>query len=86
MVKLIAFLTFILKILNTAYWAVFFMLSLDKIKNIIMKKVFSLLMLALFAVAISSCEEKKPSEKIEDGVEEVGEGIEDAADDVEDEM
>jgi len=29
---------------------------------------------------LSSCREKSPSEKIEDGIEEVGEGIEDAVD------
>jgi hypothetical protein len=51
-----------------------------------MKKVFSLMMLAFFAIAISSCEEKKPSEKVEDGMEEVGEGIEDAAEDAGDSM
>lgn len=29
---------------------------------------------------ISSCREKTPEEKIEDGIEEVGDGIEDAVD------
>ena len=31
-------------------------------------------------IAFSSCREKSPSEKIEDGVEEVGDGLEDAVD------
>ncbi len=45
------------------------------------RKIFSLLFVALFSFAYTSCREKTPEEKIEDGVEEVGEGIEDAVDD-----
>lgn len=80
------------KNLSTVHWAVLFYYTFEAEthKNVIMKKVFSLVLLALFVVAISSCREKKPTEKIEDGIEEVGDGIgdgvEDAADEVEEEV
>tara|TARA_B100000508_G_C11333070_1_gene215299 strand:+ start:463 stop:603 length:141 start_codon:yes stop_codon:yes gene_type:complete len=45
-------------------------------KKLILAGLFVLMTAATF----SSCREKSPSEKIEDGVEEVGEGIEDAVD------
>jgi predicted small secreted protein len=45
-------------------------------------KIFSFLLVAILAFTITSCREKTPGEKIEDGIEDVGEGIEDAVDDV----
>lgn len=44
------------------------------------RKIFSLFFVILFTFASTSCREKTPGEKIEDGVEEEGEGIEDAVD------
>ncbi|MEX0996181.1 MAG: hypothetical protein WDZ45_03945 [Flavobacteriaceae bacterium] len=44
------------------------------------RKIFSLLFIVLFSFAYTSCREKTPGEKIEDGIEDVGEGIEDAVD------
>ncbi|WP_339610811.1 hypothetical protein [uncultured Planktosalinus sp.] len=38
------------------------------------------------SLAYTSCREKTPEEKIEDGVEEVGEGVEDAAEEAGDEI
>jgi len=45
------------------------------------RKILSLLFVGLFTFTFTSCREKSPGEKIEDGMEEVGEGIEDAAED-----
>lgn len=46
-----------------------------------MKKVIIILLLIFTtSVVFTSCREKSPAEKIEDGVEEVGEGLEDAVD------
>lgn len=47
-----------------------------------LKAVFVVLTLSLFMVSISSCREKTTSEKIEDGVEEVGEELEEAGEDI----
>ncbi len=44
------------------------------------RKIFSLFFVVLFSFAYTSCREKTPAEKIEDGVEEVGDGIKDAVD------
>lgn len=59
------------------------------------RKILSILFMALFTFAFTSCREKSDKEKMEDKVEDVaddvedaaedvGDGIEDAADDVED--
>jgi hypothetical protein len=44
------------------------------------RKIFSLFFVLLFAFAYTSCREKTPGEKIEDGFKQVGDGIEDAVD------
>lgn len=44
------------------------------------RKFLSILIVLSLSLAYTSCREKTPEEKIEDGIEEVGEGIEDAVD------
>ncbi|MBA3986628.1 MAG: hypothetical protein H0X63_08680 [Flavobacteriales bacterium] len=44
------------------------------------RKIFSLFFVVLFSFAYTSCREKTPGEKIEDGIEDVGDGIKDAVD------
>ncbi len=46
------------------------------------RTLFSFLLVAIVTFTITSCREKTPGEKIEDGIEDVGDGIEDAVDDV----
>ncbi|NHF61027.1 hypothetical protein FK220_016870 [Flavobacteriaceae bacterium TP-CH-4] len=47
---------------------------------------FVTLVVSLFILSLSSCREKSTSEKVEDGVEEVGDELEEAGDEVEDGM
>ncbi|WP_340201837.1 hypothetical protein [Ascidiimonas sp. W6] len=53
-----------------------------------MKRIIYIISLVLImAIAFTGCrEDKSTSEKIEDGVEEVGDKVEDAVEDVEDEV
>lgn len=51
-----------------------------------LRKFLSIFLVLTFSLAFTSCREKTPKEKIEDGVEEVSEGVEDAAEDAGDEI
>lgn len=47
-----------------------------------MKRIYVILSAALLSISIFSCEEKKPSEKLEDKMENTGDDIKDKTEDV----
>ncbi len=52
-----------------------------------MKKVaYILMLLFMTSISLTSCREKTPGEKVEDGIEEVGEDIEEGVEELEDEI